>query len=248
MIMRTSTFFSRSFLPFLMLPTLFIAGCGGGEDTEQLPNTGVTATNSNYDGPTPATDDVQDFKLSVWDELVSTDRCGACHTSGGQAPQFVHDGDINIAYSQAKTIVNFDDPAQSRMVSKVASGHNCWLSSDTACAATLTRYIANWIGDSSGSEKTIELIAPTIKDVGESKSFPEFGASDFASTDIYTIATTFCSDCHVEGIQQPYIASANPEVAYNAVQSRINLQDPDVSRLVVRLFPERHNWGRSNWR
>lgn len=241
--MRTPTFFSRSRLPLVMLATLFIAGCGGGEDTEQLPNTGVTATNSNYDGRAPATDDVQNFKLSVWDELVSTDRCGACHSLGGpsQSPQFVHDGNINIAYSEANTVVNLDDPGQSQMVTKVAGGHNCWLSSDAACAATLTRYITNWAGDSSGSVKTIELTAPVIRQVGESKSFPEFGASDFASSDIYTIATTFCSDCHVEGIQQPYLASANPEVAYTAVQSRINLQDPDVSRLVVRLFPEQHN-------
>lgn len=239
--MRTSTFFSRSFLPLLMLATVFIAGCGGGEDTEQLPNTGVTATSSNYDGPPPATNDVQNFKLSVWDELVPTDRCGACHSSGGQSPQFVHDGDINTAYSQANTIVNFNDPGQSQMVTKVAGGHNCWLSSDAACAATLTRYITNWAGDSSGSVKTIELVAPQIKEVGDSRRFPEFGASGFASSDIYTIATTFCRDCHVEGIQQPYLASANPEIAYNAVQSRINLQDPDVSRLVVRLFPEQHN-------
>src|SRR5690606_28332883 len=44
--------------------------------------------------------------------------------------------------------------------------------------------------------------------------------------------------------QQPYFASANVDVAYDAARGKINLDDPANSRLVIRLRDEGHNcWG-----
>ncbi|MFE8069807.1 LamG domain-containing protein [Marinobacteraceae bacterium S3BR75-40.1] len=229
-------------LLFILLTAFVLAGCGGGKDTETLPNTGSTTTNSNYDGPAPATDDVQTFKRSLWDNLVSTDRCGACHSTGGQTPTFVNDADINTAYAQANTVVNLDQPGQSRMVTKVAGGHNCWLDSTSACADTLTRYIENWAGGSAGSATQIQLRAPAIKDPGNTKSFPA-DSSGFSST-VYPLLSSYCSDCHVEGVQTPYFASDDVDVAYDAAQAKIDLNNPAASRFVVRLRDEFHNcWG-----
>ena len=226
---------------------LFLAGCNSGESTEALPNTGGSSNTVNYSGPSPATDDVLNFKRSVWDELSGQNKCGACHNAGGQSPQFVHEGDINIAYAQANTIVNLSDPSQSEMVTKVAGGHNCWTTSVTACTDLLTVYISNWAGGSGGAVKTVELRAPDINEVNDTLTFPD-NPSIFQST-IYPVLTDYCSDCHTSNGQTPYIASTDVPTAYDQAKSRIDLNDraPEVSlddassRLVERLRDDSHN-------
>lgn len=223
----------------LLMLLLSLAACDSGPSTASLPNIGAVTTNSNYTGPPPATEDVQNFKRAIWDNLVSTSRCGGCHSTGGQSPQFVHDGDINIAYAEANKIVNLSSPSQSAMVTKVAAGHNCWLTSDIACADTLTKFIEDWAGDSAGSATKVTLTAPLIKDPGATKQFPP--DSSLFSTTVYPVLTANCGACHIEGIQTPFIASADVDVAYLAAQSKIDLQTPSASRLVVRLRNEFHN-------
>ena len=226
---------------------LFLAGCNSGESTEALPNTGGGSNTVNYSGPAPATDDVLNFKRSVWDELSGQNKCGACHNAGGQSPQFVHEGDINIAYAQANTIVNLSDPSQSEMVTKVAGGHNCWTTSVTACTDLLTVYISNWAGGSEGAVKTAELRAPDINEVNDTLTFPD-DPSLFQSS-IYPVLTDYCSECHTSNGQTPYIASTNVQTAYDQAKSRIDLNDraPEVSlddassRLVERLRDDSHN-------
>ena len=122
-----------------------LAGCGGGAETVQNPVTSG-GTPAAYSGPPPATADVQSFKINVWDNLKATNRCGQCHTAGGQAPQFVRQDDINLAYAAANGIVTLGSPRDSRLVTKVAGGHNCWLASSAACADILTTWISNWAG------------------------------------------------------------------------------------------------------
>jgi concanavalin A-like lectin/glucanase superfamily protein len=245
---------SQAFLA-LIVSALLLTGCGG-ESTEALPNTSGNNTTVSYNGPAPATDDVLNFKRSVWDNLVTEDKCGACHNDGGQSPQFVHENNINTAYAEANTIVNLSDPSQSELVTKVAGGHNCWLSSTTACADILTTYVANWAGGAGGSAKTVELRAPAIKDVGDTLTFPEDPAQ-FA-THIYPTLTQYCSECHTSNGQTPYIASGDVSIAYEQAKSRIDLNDLEdesgdtvlpgdaSSRLVQRLWDDNHNcWANS---
>ena len=64
---------------------VLLSACGGGSDTvvEQTPlPPPLEQPVINYNGPAPATADVQNFKLSVWDNLATADRCGACHVQG----------------------------------------------------------------------------------------------------------------------------------------------------------------------
>ena len=70
---------------------LLLAACGG-ESTEQLANTSGNSGTVTYNGPAPSTDDVANFKRSVWDNLVTQDKCGACHGANGQAPTCPQDG------------------------------------------------------------------------------------------------------------------------------------------------------------
>ncbi|WP_417538460.1 LamG-like jellyroll fold domain-containing protein [Marinobacter sp.] len=225
-------------IALLIVFTLFLSACGG-ESTEALPNTSSGSNSISYSGPAPATADIQSFKLNVWDNLVQDNRCGSCHGAGGQSPTFVDQNNINSAYAQARTIVDLTAPSQSRMVTKVAGGHNCWTGSDVVCGNILTTYISKWADGAEGSVKTVELQAPVLKSPGSTIAFPE-GSSTFGST-VYPVLRTYCAECHGDGGQTPYVASDNVDIAYQQSQSRIDLNSPENSRFVVRLRRDFHN-------
>jgi hypothetical protein len=221
---------------------LVLAACGGGASTTENPITSG-GNPPTYSGPAPATADVQAFKLNVWDNLKAGNRCGQCHVGGGQAPQFVRQDDINLAYAAANPIVNLASPRDSRLVQKVAGGHNCWLASNDACADILTTWITAWAGvTAGGGVQGIVLKAPVIKDPGASKAYPASPAL-FAST-VHPLLEQYCARCHVStaaAAQSPYFASGDVDEAYAAAKVKINLDQPALSRLVVRLRQEFHN-------
>jgi hypothetical protein len=223
------------------LALLFLSACsGGGADIEENP-VQVAPPSGNYSGPPPSTDDVQSFKLTVWDNLSGQDRCGQCHGIG-QVPDFVNLDDINIAYASANTIVDLSSPKDSRMVTKVGSGHNCWLTSDSACADTIISFINAWAGDTADSSNSIILEEPPIRDPGASKSFPD-DSTTFAAT-IHPVLIANCAGCHTDSAAlaiAPFFAQADPDAAYEAAKSKINLDTPANSRFVLRLRNEFHN-------
>jgi len=238
----------------VLLSTAVLSACGGGAETET--NTAqTTVQSSGYNGPAPAFDDVQAFRISLWENIRGTDRCGACHVDGGQSPEFARSDNVNLAYNIAQTLVDTDSAADSRLVTKVAGGHNCWLGNDAAstqaCGDIMTTWIENWFGSSSGGGgRQILLTAPTeLNDPGASKVFPDSSAS---FDPIYQILETYCSECHSSNAltaQSPYFAETdnNPgttsdrDAAYDAAKSKINLDTPADSRFVVRLRDEFHN-------
>ena len=230
---------ARSIVPLLTIAAL--TACGGGAKTETNPDTGAT-TVGTYSGPAPETSDVQAFKLNVWDNLEAANRCGGCHGTGGQTPSFVRQDDINLAYAAANSVVNLTLPAESRLVTKVGEGHHCWLASNGACADTMTAYISAWAGQSGGRASQVQLIPPPIKDVGASKGFPS-DPTLFANT-VWPVLTAHCSGCHTGDAaipQAPFFAAADAATAYAAVTTKIDLDTPANSRLVVRLRDEFHN-------
>jgi mono/diheme cytochrome c family protein len=227
-----------------------LAGCSsGGAPTVVNPVTQAPPV-SDYTGPASANADVQAFRISLWENIKANNRCGSCHGAGGQTPMFARNDDVNLAYQAANSVVNLAQPDQSRMVAKVAGGHNCWLQSASACGDTLTVWIRNWAGASASGGTQIQLQAPTIKEVGGSKSFPVSSAA-FASSSLYALVrdagTANCMRCHSSNSatqQQPFFADADADAAYAAIKSKINLDNPSASRLVVRLRDEFHNcWG-----
>lgn len=226
----------------LALAFLFISACsGGGAEVEDNPEQAPPPSSTNYSGPPPNTDDVQSFKLAVWDNLSGQNRCGQCHGIG-QVPDFVNLDDVNIAYAAANTIVDLSSPKDSRMVTKVGSGHNCWLTSDSACADTITSFITTWAGETAGSSNAVALEEPPLKDPGTSKSFPD-DSTAFAAT-IHPVLLANCASCHTDAAAlpiAPFFAQADPDAAYEAAKSKINLDTPANSRFVLRLRNEFHN-------
>jgi Concanavalin A-like lectin/glucanases superfamily len=236
----------------LALAVAALAGCSGGSGpaVQQTASSGGGGTTSTYNGPPPATADIQSFKINLWDNIRSSNRCGACHSeTGGQTPMFARSDDVNLAYAAANDVVNLPSPKDSMMVTKVGGGHNCWLTSDAACADILKTWITNWAGSvvAAGSRK-IQLEAPALRDPGQSKNFPD-DPSQFAST-VYPLLEKFCVNCHSSGSaiqQQPFFAEGPATdmnavaTAYEAAKAKMNLDDPGNSRFVVRLRNEFHN-------
>ncbi|HLT92246.1 MAG TPA: LamG domain-containing protein [Woeseiaceae bacterium] len=221
-----------------------VAGCGGGAGTTENPVSGVTPP-SSYNGPPPATADVQSFKLNVWDNVQASNRCGSCHTNSvGQVPLFARHDDINLAYEAANTVVDLTQPSASRLVTKLASGHNCWLTDDSACADIMTTWIENWAGAQASGGRQIVLEAPVEKDPGTSRNYANASQSNFANLVHGPILALHCSGCHSSQsgtAQQPYFADPDIAVAYEAARSKMNLDLPADSRFVVKLAAESHN-------
>jgi len=114
---------------------------------------------------------------------------------GQQAPSFARDDDINVAYSDSNPLVDLLSPQNSRLVTKVGGGHNCWAASDQACADIMQTWIENWAGgNASTAGRDIVLEAPTEKEPGSSKNFPADPAA-FQAT-VYPILETYCQECH----------------------------------------------------
>jgi mono/diheme cytochrome c family protein len=177
-------------------------------------------------------------KINVGTTFKATNRCGQCHVGGGQTPQFVRQDDVNLAYEAANTVVTLSSPEDSMMVTKVAGGHNCWLASNDACGEILTTWITNWAGDIAAGGGSVVLEAPPLHDPGASKSFPTGaeGSALYAST-VYPIVEEYCQRCHAPSAanaQSPYFASEDIPEAYDAAKTKMNLDQPAMSRLVVR--------------
>jgi len=243
----------RAARALVLAPTLaalvLLSACAGGSGPSTSVNpvtTPPTDSAANYTGPPPENADVQAFKLSFWQNVIPSNRCGGCHHQGGQSPQFARSDDVNLAYQAALPLVNLTDPSQSTFVLKVGGGHNCWVADPSACAATMLVWIQGWIGAGSASTTSVTLVPPPVQAAGGGKQFPVSATAPppSFSTTIYPLLTQFCSGCHTPSsatAQQPYFADSDVNAAYLAAQPKINLSQPNQSRFYERLATEFHH-------
>ena len=236
---------SRSLLQLLLVTSLggLLIACEG---SNTVANPNLSTSDLGYTGPPARTADIRSFQQNFWNFLKEDNRCGQCHTAGGQPPAFVDKTDVNAAYAQSIQIVSLLDPGSSQIVSKAASGHNCWLGQGAgqACADNIEQMIFNWANDSNvTSSRLIQLTPPTINPPGQAKSFPADPAS-FANT-IHPILVANCQGCHIETATPlpiaPFFANTDPASAYEAAKPKMDIDTPPNSRLVIRLRQEAHN-------
>ena len=230
-------------LTSILLLACWLSACGGGSaPVVQNPAPPPVDTSPiTYSGPVGATADVQQFKLALWDNISSKERCGACHVQDQQSPSFARNDDINLAYSAANSLVNLTSAQDSTLVTKVAGGHNCWLASDSACADIMTTWISNWANVENNANEII-LEAPLAKEPGANKNFPV--SNELFSSTVYPLLETYCANCHTNSATipiSPYFASSDISEAYGAAKARIELDNPANSRFVGRLRDEFHN-------
>jgi Concanavalin A-like lectin/glucanases superfamily len=226
------------------LSALLLAACGGGAQTTDNPLVGTTP-NTGYNGPVASNDEVRKFQDSLWTNVESSSRCGGCHNEQiGQTPMFARGDDINLAYDAAITVVTLSSPQDSRLVAKVGNGHNCWVADDQVCSSNMATWITNWSGGSGiGAGREISLDAPVAMDPGASRSYANADILDFQAT-VYPLLTQYCAGCHTSSSptsQSPYFAEPDLASAFDAAKSKMDLDDPANSRMVIRLRDEFHN-------
>ncbi|MFK5914261.1 MAG: LamG domain-containing protein [Woeseiaceae bacterium] len=237
-----------------------LVACGGGASTESN-QSGGTNTSAGSLITSTSSAEVIAYEKEVWQKLSSSSRCGRCHGTGGQSPQFVNGDSIETAYSEALSFVrgtqvaNLASPNDSLMVSIVRNGHKqvngksqaCWLATDEACADAIRDFIIAWNGETSGTEavkKGVVLVAPSpLRDIGSSKNYPT-DSSGFGTIVHTPVLTQYCSGCHTSTAanpQSPYFASNDVNASYLAAQQKMDLLDPSNSRFVLRLKDQFHN-------
>ena len=233
-----------------LLAVAVLSGCGGGASTEENPDLTPPTQGSNYNGPVPATADIQAFRVNFWEKVLTTATCANCHNAAGQTPQFARTDDVNAAYQQASGVVDRNSPSQSIIVAKVGGGHNCWLPDAGSCASIMTRWIQDWVGGSGTGGRAIELIEPVSKDPGSSRRLPATAPESYSTDEQipqrseHALLTTYCADCHRSTAttkQSPFFAASDVQESYQAAIPKINLDDPENSRFVIRLGLESHN-------
>lgn len=232
----------RLLLP--LLASLLLGACGDSADTQTKTEIKYDVNNPRpYTGPADASTDVTAFRRYLWQNISGDDRCGSCHAAGQQSPQFVRADDINLAYQAALEVVDLENPEDSRLVQRVANGHNCWTDDDDVCAEIMTTYIRNWaLATVGGAASEITLVAPPDYAPGASKNFPP--DSTLFGTYVHPLLTEYCAGCHAPNAanpQSPYFASSDIDAAYAAARNAIDLNDPANSRFVQRLANEFHN-------
>jgi len=237
---------SRPLLQLLLVTSLgwLLIACEG-SNTVANPNLNTGAL--GYTGPPARTADIRSFEQNFWTFLKEDNRCGQCHTPGGGAPRtFVDITDVNAAYSEAIQIVSLLDPGSSQIVSKAASGHNCWLGQGAgqACADNIEQMIFNWANDSNvTSARVIQLTPPPINPPGQAKSFPSPVPASFDP--VHQILKDNCQGCHIETATPlpiaPFFANNDPASAYEAAKPKMDIDTPPNSRFVIRLRQEAHN-------
>lgn len=236
--------FSQS---LLLISACVLAACSkDSAPVNQVNPPPIPSDNGNtieYKGPNASSADVLRYQVNVWSNLALDDRCGACHIEGGQSPSFARRDSIDEAYNAALALVDLEAPSTSRLVSKVAEGHNCWRAEASVCADTMTTWIENWANSAGVTGKVIVLTPPEVKQAGSSLPFPE-ESTDFQRLVHVPYLQKYCSECHApdgQTPQQPYFAASDIDAAYEAAKSKMNLSTPGRSRLVIRLREESHN-------
>lgn len=238
-----------------------LSACGGGAGTESNQNTsGGSGSGSLITVSSSA--DVIAFEKHVWQNLSSQSRCGRCHSTDAQDPQFVHGANIETAHAAALSFVNgvqvanLASPDESRMVTIIRNGHKqvdgksqaCWLATDTLCAVAIRDYIQAWADETNGTTavpKGVILVAPSpLRDVSDSKNFPEDDSTAFGTLVHTPVLTAHCAGCHspdAANKQSPFFASNDVDASYLEAQQKMDLLTPDNSRFVLRLRNEFHN-------
>jgi len=220
---------SLSHITWVLTSVLTLSACGGGASNTQNPNPAnpvTDPTTTAYTGPSPRTTDVQNFKLYLWENIRSPQRCANCHDGApGQDAGgvfFADNSNVNNAYDAVinNSLVNLSRPDQSKLVTMFTNPslkHTCLDGAQSVCATELTDWITKWANANLGGAagRTITYTAPT--DTPPTAAIPlplplpdgttptayytdgtyvDGNSQTISAQSIYTLVSNHCYGCH----------------------------------------------------
>ena len=216
-----------------------------------------------YTGPAARDIDVSNFQYYLYNNVNLDTRCGGCHNSDASSPVsplFFDTQNVNVAYDASIAKIDLNNPLNSGFVDKLNKNHICWEAVSSICGTLIGGWIEDWKNANNGgvAARQVNLAAPVnIRNPGDAKSFPPLptdnAADSFAQT-VYPILVgtasgisgVNCQGCHSEtaaGLPQaPFFASGDLNAAYEAAKSKMNIDSPDNSRMVVRVRDGHNFW------
>lgn len=244
-----------------------LAACDtGGVGTSANPDLGTGNSGFVYSGPAARDVDVSNFQFYLYNNLNPNNRCGGCHNSQAStpvSPLFFDTTDVNAAYNASNAYVDLDNPPASGFVQQMNGGHFCWEPVSSICGTLIAGWIEDWKNAANGgiASRQINLQPPeNIRPPGQTRSFPagpdDNDPNSFAQTVYPVLSGTLgsivgdnCQGCHSEtapGLPQaPFFASGDVAAAYAAARSKMNIDTPENSRLVVRVRDGHNCWSNS---
>ena len=231
-----------------------LAGCsGGGAPTVENPVTtappGAPTTPAR---PRPNAD-VQAFRINLWENIKANNRCGGCHNAGGQTP------DVRAQRRREPRLPGGEHGRESHAARSVAHGHEGRRRPQLLAAVALgLRRHAHRLDPQLGrrvapraARRSSCRRRPSRKWAAARPSRPRrrlFAArrSTRWCCNRRPRRTACAAIPRARPTQQSAVlrGAATSDEAYAAIKSKINLDNPAQSRLVVRLRDEFHNcWG-----
>lgn len=196
-------------------------------------------------GSLSSTESVNTFRTSVYS--LTSQYCVGCHTT--QQPTHAHP-DVKTAHDSLIALykVNFQNPANSRIVAKIKDdNHACW---------------GNCQENSDEMLAMVEIWAEKVNELEEEEEQNTTGSNGGGSTSgstgasgalssvgafeqtVYQLTTEHCIQCHNN--TSPQHANQNIQVAHDSLinQAKVNFDNIPSSRMVQRLRADQHNcWG-----
>ncbi len=252
----------------LAITTMSFIGCGNVE------NRAVPASFSNESVDNLDTD-VAYFRDTVWTNILKAKGCDGCHKRGGSAENIGAFADDSVAHSynrlkfvndngvaDASSFVDVENPAGSRMVTKVAGSHSCWTASCANDAQEIVNQLNDWAnkranGDVNNDAETpgpVVLEPPPENNPQGAKPFPTdpnqaINNVSFANT-VYPLLRDNCSRCHTNTAnvpQTPYFAHSDINTAYTQLidAQKVDINSTNKSRIYERLVDSHNCWSGS---
>ena len=157
------------------LPRWRSARCGGGGAPVTANAVAARSTaGSDYTGPAPRPPTSRPSRSISGTTCAATNRCGAVpqRDLAGQMPNFARNDDVNLAYTQANTVVNLTDPGSRASLPRWRAATIAGLADPSACGAILTTWITNWAGAPRAAARRFSSTAPADQRCRREQEFP----------------------------------------------------------------------------
>ncbi|NOX42631.1 MAG: hypothetical protein GXP19_02715, partial [Gammaproteobacteria bacterium] len=218
---------------------LTLSACGGGGGGGD-PGPGVTPPI----GSVVLTEDQAAFEKTVFPLL--SNNCSECHSETGNLAHIAH-SDVVTAHSVVTSggFIDFQSPSDSRFVTRLEGGHNCWTASCAADGDTMAVAIAQWNNDGGTGGDPIEppVVEPPVVEPPVVEPPAGISSPDAFAQSLHPLVVQYCGSCHDGSQALAAFAGPDSQTSHDVTLDKklANLSNPVVSAVVTFLSVDDHN-------